>query len=130
MGRGRARHEECEACGQRIIWARTLAARWQALDPEPNPDGSVLAYRDHWGEYRARSVQSAADGPRHPLERVYMPHAATCNGPHQQELPAFQDLLLDPMEGAQGGGGGPFPLPDPWQDAGDGPLPRRERDKP
>ncbi|WP_149264248.1 hypothetical protein [Actinomadura sp. K4S16] len=78
---------ECERCGQRIVWALTRRGRWQPLDPEPDPGGSVLAYRDALGVLRARSLASAGDGPRHPLERVHMPHAATCGGPRQEEPP-------------------------------------------
>lgn len=72
----------CHRCGQPVIWATTEAGLNQALDPTPNPAGSVLAYNDVHG-WRARSVSSAGDSPRHPLARIYMPHEATCRGPKQ-----------------------------------------------
>jgi hypothetical protein len=78
----------CERCRQVLIWAITEAGHRQPLDPESNPDGSVLAYRDAQGCWRARSLASAGDAPRHPLERIYMPHQATCKGPVQTAVRA------------------------------------------
>lgn len=71
----------CDACGERIIWATTQSGAHQALDFQSNPRGSVMAYQDVDG-WHARSTATGTD-PRHPLERVYMPHEATCRGPKQ-----------------------------------------------
>jgi hypothetical protein len=78
----------CEWCGQPIIWAITASGARQPLDPEPNPDGNTLAYKDALGVWRARSLTSvAAEGaPRHPLEKPHMPHFATCSGPKQLQV--------------------------------------------
>ncbi|MCP9947193.1 hypothetical protein [Actinomadura madurae] len=73
-----------------MIFALTESGAYQPLDPEPNPAGNVLAFRDGMGTWRARSVAALDQdgGSRHPLEKTYMPHFATCKGPAQQELPA------------------------------------------
>ncbi|WP_141576185.1 hypothetical protein [Actinomadura sp. WMMA1423] len=71
-----------------MIFALTEAGARQPLDPEPHPDGNVLAFNDALGVWRARSVASADPAARHPLEKTFMPHFATCKGPAQQELPA------------------------------------------
>ncbi|MBA9006001.1 hypothetical protein [Thermomonospora cellulosilytica] len=82
MGRRRRPHRSaptCDLCGEPILWATTQAGYRQPLDPTPNAKGSVLAYKDHHGVLRSRAVSTA--GPRqnwHPLEKVYMPHQATC----------------------------------------------------
>lgn len=68
----------CDCCGNRIIWATTEAGKRQALDPHPNALGSVIAYHDVAG-WQARSVATGLER-RHPLEKTYMPHAATCTG--------------------------------------------------
>ncbi|NEA21560.1 hypothetical protein [Actinomadura bangladeshensis] len=73
-----------------MIFALTEAGAYQPLDPVPRDDGNVLAHRDGMGTWRARSITALdEDGaPRHPLEKRYMPHFATCKGPRQQQLPA------------------------------------------
>ncbi|MFE9099907.1 hypothetical protein [Actinomadura geliboluensis] len=71
-----------------MIFALTETGAYQPLDPEPNPDGNVLAHRDGLGTWRARSRASVPDDARHPLDRVFMPHFATCKAPRQQALPA------------------------------------------
>jgi hypothetical protein len=46
------------------------------LNPHPDPGGNVAAYKDHTGTVRCRTLgkgQQAAG-----FERIYMPHAATC----------------------------------------------------
>lgn len=78
----------CRACGQPVIFALTESGARQPLDPDPNPDGNVLAFQDALGAWRVRSLASVEPASRHPLEKPYMPHFATCKGPAQQELPA------------------------------------------
>jgi hypothetical protein len=73
----------CDTCTARIIWATTEAGAKQALDRQPNPLGNVIAYQDATGSWHARSTASGAQ-PRHPLEKTYMPHPATCTGRRPQ----------------------------------------------
>jgi hypothetical protein len=77
----------CEHCHERILWATTVAGRSQALNPDPDPSGSVWAYRDAIGRLQARAATSPA---RH-LEKLHMPHAATCPGPAAIQDPLFAD---------------------------------------
>ncbi|MEV5710096.1 hypothetical protein [Actinoallomurus sp. NPDC052274] len=78
----------CSECGEPIIWAITQAGAKQPLNPRPDLDGSVLAYKDALGAWRSRSLSAISDDtPRHPLERPYMPHAATCT-PRPAPAPA------------------------------------------
>jgi hypothetical protein len=87
--RGHRRAPACRLCGQPVIFALTEAGAYQPLNPGPDEEGNVLAYRDGMGTWRARSLTALTDGaPRHPLEKTFMPHFATCKGPAQQELPA------------------------------------------
>jgi hypothetical protein len=85
----------CDDCGDRILWATTAAGRYQPLNPVPDENGNVLAYRDALGVVRARSASGVTEGsPRHPLERLYMPHPATCR-PRQQPLASDVVSLTD-----------------------------------
>lgn len=67
---------ECDGCHARIAWARTPLNKSMPIDPTPNPDGNVAAYRDGTGRWRAR-VLRAGEQPAG-YERRYMPHFATC----------------------------------------------------
>ncbi|TDD37830.1 hypothetical protein E1287_07155 [Actinomadura sp. KC06] len=78
----------CRLCSQPVIFALTESGAYQPLDPEPNPKGNVLAFKDALGAWRARSLASVEGDARHPLEKTFMPHFATCKGPAQQVLPA------------------------------------------
>ncbi len=68
----------CGECGRKVLRARTEAGKTQLLDPAPNTQGNVIAWHD--GIWFARTNQGRL-GEKHPLEKVYMPHAATCPGP-------------------------------------------------
>lgn len=63
-------------CGQLVLRARTEAMKWQALNPEPDPEGNVAARVDHRDNVFARTLRKN-EAPA-PFERVYMPHKATC----------------------------------------------------
>lgn len=76
----------CEHCGERILWATTVAGRSQALNPHPDHNGNVWAYTDAKGRLQARAATSP---PKH-LEKPYMPHAATCS-PAAVQDPLFAD---------------------------------------
>lgn len=90
MGRRRRPHRRaptCDLCGQPILWATTVAGYRQPLDPDPTEAGSVLAYKDAHGVMRSRALPTAGDRSLwHPLERIYMPHQATCR-PRLQNPP-------------------------------------------
>lgn len=88
---------ECRVCGTRIFFGLTRRGERQPLEAEPNPEGSVMAYRGvrNWlartaprataaeaGEQLALgAVAELVDDPRehpsHPLERLFMVHAGT-----------------------------------------------------
>jgi hypothetical protein len=68
----------CRDCHERVIFARTEALKWQALNPEPNPAGNVHAYEVGPGNWLARSVGPGT--PAVPPDFLMMPHAATCAG--------------------------------------------------
>lgn len=80
----------CEHCGARIIWARTEAGQNQALNWQPDPTGNTWAFHDATG-WRARSTATGLDR-RHPLERIYMPHGASCPGPPEAAEPPIPGL--------------------------------------
>lgn len=85
----------CEACGERIIWAATQAGARQALNPLPNSHGSVMAFHDANGTWQARSTATGTER-RHPLEKTYMPHTATCVPPDVEDPP--EDAGPHPQE--------------------------------
>ncbi|MFV2172279.1 hypothetical protein ACFHW2_12155 [Actinomadura sp. LOL_016] len=87
MASRHGRYPTCEACGESVIFAITRAGNRQPLNPAPDPDGNVLAYRDGTGTWRARSLASTREVPAYGHEKTYMPHFATCEGPRQQVLP-------------------------------------------
>lgn len=68
----------CRHCDRLVHVAETRAGKRQLIDVDPDPRGNVAAYRTARGEWRARTVQPAAQ--LYSPERRYMPHAATCPG--------------------------------------------------
>src|SRR5260221_12959605 len=62
-------------CGARIILAAT-AARRQALDWVPDPQGTAAAYRDALGTWRVRILEPGEE-PLHPERRDQL-HVASC----------------------------------------------------
>ena len=46
--------QRCTGCSERIVWARTPLNKSMPLDPAPDADGNVAAYRDGTGRWRAR----------------------------------------------------------------------------
>ena len=87
----------CNKCGQRVIFARTEALKWQALNPEPDENGNVHAYDDGKGNWLARSVKPGT--PAVAPDRLMMPHEATCAGkkaePEKPVLPEGVVSLAD-----------------------------------
>ena len=71
-----ARRGICGGCREPLLWAVTIRGKFMPLNPQPDPDGNVAAYKDHLGDMRARTL--GKDQPPMGYERVYMPHAATC----------------------------------------------------
>ena len=80
----------CQHCHQPVRWTITAARKRQALNPEPDNEGNVVAYRDGLGTWRSRVP--SADLPQASHERRYMPHAATCL---QQPRTVTQSRLPD-----------------------------------
>jgi hypothetical protein len=66
----------CNQCGKPIRWSITAAGMRQALNPEEDPEGNTVAYRDAVGTWRSRVP--TAELPKAPHEKWFMPHAATC----------------------------------------------------
>lgn len=78
----------CRECGERVIFARTEALKWQALNLLPDEAGNVHAYGDGRGNWLARSVKPGT--PAVAPDRLMMPHAATCRGkPAPEPEPAL-----------------------------------------
>lgn len=66
--------------------AATQAGERQPLNPRPDQDGNVLAYRDGTGTWRARSLASTKEIPPYGHEKRFMPHFATCRGRPQLQI--------------------------------------------
>ncbi|MFJ2780239.1 hypothetical protein [Kitasatospora sp. NPDC087315] len=66
----------CPLCQQTVRTTITAAGRRQAVDPEPDDQGNVVARLDHTGTWRSRVP--TADLPQALHEKRFMPHAATC----------------------------------------------------
>lgn len=71
----------CRACRKPIVFAvvANKAGRppgKMPLNPRPDPDGNVAAYQDVTGSLVGRVVGKGGDHLGY--ERIYMPHAATC----------------------------------------------------
>lgn len=75
----------CRGCRRPVRWATTQAERQMPLDPEPNPDGNVVARLGDGQTWYARIP--TADRPQSPTERRFMPHVATCPTPPLPQAP-------------------------------------------
>jgi len=64
------------SCGQLVLRARTVNAKTQFLNPDPDPDGNVAVYIDHMDNVRARGLRKGEKPADY--EVIYMPHKATC----------------------------------------------------
>jgi hypothetical protein len=73
-------------CGERIIWALTEAGNRQQLNFWPDATGTVIAYPDHLGTWRARTVTDLTVTPVPPAKR-YMPHLAKSPGCRKPDRP-------------------------------------------
>ena len=69
----------CHNCRSPVRWATTEAGKQQALDPEPDERGNVAGRLGDGPGWWARVP--TADRPWMPMERRFMPHAATCGRP-------------------------------------------------
>jgi hypothetical protein len=66
----------CGRCPAQVLWARLPSGKTMPLDPAPDPAGTVAAYRDGLGAWRAHVL---TDGERPaPFEKRYVTHFATC----------------------------------------------------
>lgn len=82
----------CQDCNALVFFAVTRAGERQCLDAEPDPRGTVAAYRVDVRTWWARTITAAgeADVVPHPLETRFRPHAASCRRrprPTQEALP-------------------------------------------
>ncbi len=76
----------CDKCRAPVRWALTPLGKRIPLNPHPDPDGNVAAYRDGTGRWVARVLHK----DEQPLgwERRYMPHFATCTARAKQQARA------------------------------------------
>lgn len=63
-------------CGKPIRWVLTVEGRRMPLNPDPDPDGNIVAVTLPNGERRARVL--AGHDPRDGTETLWVPHWATC----------------------------------------------------
>ena len=72
--------DECDACGQRMIWAITPKGHAQPIDYAPHPDGNVLVLAPQ-GLGANLAVVFSGDGLKTARARgldLRLPHHATC----------------------------------------------------
>ena len=63
----------CRSCGALVLWVKTPAGKWQILDAEPCPDGTIIVDADGVAHtIKADLFIPDAKGVR------YMTHWATC----------------------------------------------------
>ncbi|MBT2226225.1 hypothetical protein [Nonomuraea sp. NEAU-A123] len=70
----------CEDCKALVFFAVTKGGERQCLDVEPDPLGTVAAYRVDVRVWWCRTITAAAEADQvaHPLETRFRVHAATC----------------------------------------------------
>lgn len=68
----------CRSCKRPIRWAVTTKGRRIPLDPEPVAGGNVRLTRSSDGDVAEILSGSALDAAKSRLERLFMPHHATC----------------------------------------------------
>lgn len=64
----------CQYCGARLRWVETDRGNRMPLDPDPNPDGSVVMRQG------IAHVLKASERPENVAAEHWMPHAASCSG--------------------------------------------------
>lgn len=95
----------CERCGRPIVFVRNVLSKaetWIPVDPVPDPEGNVCAFRDQQGRRWSglHGWPISAEHPHDPRGRIYMPHPAICPvrpGPAGGEQPRRKDPEL-PLE--------------------------------
>jgi hypothetical protein len=76
--------QACARCKSPIVWARTVASesgaggRSMPLDAYPDPAGNVAVYSSGGRRPTLRARVLRKDERPDPLERLAMPHFATC----------------------------------------------------
>lgn len=107
----------CDRCGRPIVFVRNVLSKaetWIPVDPVPDPEGNVCAFRDQQGRRWSglHGWPISAEHPHDPLGRIYMPHPAICPvrpGPAGGTEPRRSEPML------------PIEFDDPyadWDDAG------------
>jgi len=71
--------KECEACGERFFFARTLGGAVMPVNVKPDRTGNLAVHQDVAGTWHARVMRKGEEPRRH--EKPHLPHFATCTRP-------------------------------------------------
>lgn len=93
----------CRACSGQVLWVTLPSGKRMPVDPEPDDDGNVAAYRDARGVWVGHVLR--ADERTAPFEKRFVPHFATC-------APVIAQRQAE-RDGARGGNVVPFRRPVP-----------------